>query len=99
MSSAPAPPSRRARFGRPTALQRLLIVTVLFAATFAALRVVLAYRALELGASAAQIGILAAAFSFLPMFVAVSSGRVIDRRGARGMLVVGLALTVVATAG
>lgn len=99
MSSAPTPPSRRARFGRPTALQRLLIVTVLFAATFAALRIVLAYRALELGASAAQIGILAAAFSFLPMFVAVSSGRVIDRRGARGMLVVGLALTVVATAG
>lgn len=84
---------------RPTALQRLLIVTVLFAATFAALRVVLTYRALELGASAAQIGILAAAFSFLPMLVAVSSGRVIDRRGARGMLVLGLALTVVATAG
>lgn len=84
---------------RPSALQRLLIVTVLFAATFAALRVVLTYRALELGASAAQIGILAAAFSFLPMFVAVSSGRVIDRRGARGMLVLGLSLTVVATAG
>lgn len=99
MSSATPPPSRRARFGRPTALQRLLIVTVLFAATFAALRVVLAYRALELGASAVQIGILAAAFSFLPMFVAVSSGRVIDRRGARGMLVVGLTLTVVSTAG
>lgn len=99
MSSATPPPSRRARFGRPTALQRLLIVTVLFAATFAALRVVLAYRALELGASAVQIGILAAAFSFLPMFVAVSSGRVIDRRGARGMLVVGLTLTVLSTAG
>ena len=99
MSSAPSRPSRRLSFGRPGALQRLLIVTVLFAATFAALRIVLAYRALELGASAVQIGILAAAFSFLPMFVAVSSGRVIDRRGARGMLVVGLALTVVATAG
>ena len=40
MSSAPTPPSRRARFGRPTALQRLLIVTVLFAATFAALAVI-----------------------------------------------------------
>lgn len=99
MAAHSPPPSRLAALTHPSALQRLLLVTVLFAATFAALRVVLAYRALELGASAAQIGILAAAFSFLPMFVAVSSGRVIDRRGARGMLVVGLSLTVVATAG
>ena len=99
MAAESATPSRLYALTHPTALQRLLLVTVLFTATYAALRVVLSYRALELGASAAQIGILAAAFSFLPMLVAVSSGRVIDRRGARGMLVVGLALTVVATAG
>ncbi len=49
----------------------------------------------ELGASTALIGILITLRSFLPLFIAMPSGQLIDRYGAPYMLRIGSAITVV----
>jgi MFS family permease len=46
-------------------------------------QVVLSLYALQLGASAFGVGLVAAAFSLFPMSLAVASGRIIDRHGGR----------------
>jgi MFS family permease len=48
--------------------------------------------ALKLGASAFTVGILAALFAFLPMFLSVTAGRLIDRLGPRRPVMLGLAM-------
>jgi MFS family permease len=46
-------------------------------------QVVLSLYALQLGASAFGVGLVAAAFSIFPMALAVTSGRIIDKHGGR----------------
>jgi MFS family permease len=48
--------------------------------------------ALELGASAFTVGALVACFAMLPMFFSVFAGRLIDRIGPRGPVMLGLGL-------
>ena len=46
--------------------------------------------ALELGASAVTVGMLVASFAVLPMLLSVTAGRLIDRFGPRGPVLIGL---------
>lgn len=62
-------------------------------------RVTTSYRAIELGLSAAWIGVITAAFAILPVFLALKVGRAIDRGNDILMLRVGTGLLVVACAG
>jgi MFS family permease len=62
-------------------------------------RVTTSYRAIELGLSAAWIGILTAAFAILPVFFALKVGRAIDRGNDLKMIWAGTALLVAACAG
>jgi len=62
-------------------LALVLAVTVLTHLAFAGARVAVALLALQLGASAAVVGVLAALFAALPMFFSVAAGRAIDRIG------------------
>jgi MFS family permease len=63
------------------------------------IRVTTSYRAIELGLSAAWIGILTAAFAVLPVFFALKVGRAIDRGNDLKMVWAGTALLVVACLG
>jgi MFS family permease len=56
------------------------------------------YRALALGASPLEIGLLPAAFAALSLLVAVPAGRWIDRAGEAPFLLLGTALMVVSLA-
>lgn len=62
-------------------------------------RVTTSYRAIELGLSAAWIGILTAAFAILPVFFALKVGRAIDRGNDLRMVWAGTALLVAACMG
>lgn len=63
------------------------------------IRVTTSYRAIELGLSAAWIGILTAAFAVLPVFFALKVGRAIDRGNDLKMVWAGTALLVAACGG
>jgi len=54
--------------------------------------------ALQLGASAFTVGSLVACFAMLPMFFSVFAGRLIDRVGPRGPVMIGLALIAIGAA-
>src|SRR5512134_1459464 len=58
-------------------------------------KVVIALYALELGAGAAAVGVLAALFATFPLLLAVQAGRISDRFGVRIPIVCG-ALTMAA---
>lgn len=62
-------------------------------------RVTTSYRAIELGLSAAWIGVITAAFAILPVFLALKVGRAIDRGNDIIMVRSGTAMLVVACAG
>lgn len=62
-------------------------------------RVTTSYRAIELGLSAAWIGIITAAFAILPVFLALKVGRAIDRGNDINMIWAGTGSLVVACAG
>lgn len=57
-------------------------------------RPVLSYRAIELGADSVEIGILAASFALLPVFLALPLGRLIDARGGRTIAMLGGAISL-----
>ena len=80
-----------------TPFRRLIVASLLYMGAFAALRVVVSYRALAVGADAVAIGIIAAAFSFLPLLLAFPMGRLADSRGARPLLVWALLISAAAT--
>jgi predicted MFS family arabinose efflux permease len=52
-------------------------------------RVTVALAALNVGASAATVGVLASLFAVVPMFLSVSMGRSVDRIGVRRPMIVG----------
>jgi MFS family permease len=72
-----------------------LVVSVLAGAAVHGGRPAVSYRALELGASTFEIGLVQSAFSVLPAITAVAIGRFIDRGGERAWLAVSMAVFTV----
>ena len=77
---------------------RILVATVLINAVVQAARPMATYKALALGGSVADIGLVAASFGFLSLFFAVPIGRWVDRGNEPRFIVVGSALMAVAAA-
>jgi MFS family permease len=71
---------------------RGLIVLFLMQASVNAVRPFVSYRALDLGANAAELGLIAAGFAMLSFVVAIPVGRTIDRSREIPFIVGGLAL-------
>jgi MFS family permease len=71
---------------------RILVITVLNGVAITAIRPMVSYRALELGADALGLGIVASSYSALSLFAAFVIGRWIDRYGASRFLVGGACL-------
>jgi MFS family permease len=77
-----------------------MMATAFFELTvISVVRVTTSYRAIELGLSAAWIGIITAAFAILPVFLALKVGRSIDRGNDLKMIWAGTALLVAACLG
>ena len=70
-------------------MKRILAITLLVQATLFAVRPMVSYRALDVGADAVDLGVIAASFSALSLVIAVPVGRWVDRRGERGAMVAG----------
>jgi predicted MFS family arabinose efflux permease len=73
-------------------LTRLILPTVLLHIAFSGCRVNLSLTALSLGASPFIVGAIASMLAVLPMFFAVSAGRMIDRIGPRTPMLLGAAM-------
>lgn len=80
-------------------LGRLFVAVALISGGYDAVRVTVSYRVLALGGDAATVGIVAGTFAVLPMLLALRFGRLVDRRGAKGVYLAGIALSAVAVAG
>lgn len=74
---------------------RILAITVLNGVAITAIRPMVSYRALELGADALGLGIVASSYSALSLFAAFVVGRWIDRYGAAPFLIGGAALMAI----
>lgn len=73
-------------------LRRVAILSGIGALTntaVAATRPLISIKALELGASPIGIGLVVALFAFIPLFLAIPAGMVVDRMGARTYLFLG----------
>jgi MFS family permease len=68
-----------------------LVLTLLNSVSVRAARVVLSLYALSLGAQPVTVGVLAAAFSAVPMVLSWQAGRLADRFGSRWLLIAGAA--------
>ncbi len=68
---------------------------VLVTTSVVATRLAASYKAIELGASALEVGIVGGAFGVLALFTAIPIGLDIDRKGERRYLLAGLALLVI----
>lgn len=77
---------------------RVLVTMALATSTVEGVRPTASYRAIELGAGAFEIGIIAGAFATLAVFAAVPLGRAVDRLGERRFLVIGATLLAAAAA-
>jgi MFS family permease len=71
--------------------------TLLFQAVTFLLRPTAAYRAIELGVSAAWLGLLVAAFALVPLLLALPAGDLADRYGESAVMIAG-ALVMAAAA-
>jgi len=81
----------------PTSFPALVAVATIVNALILGIRLVASYRALDLGADAFALGVVAAAFAILPVLLAVPLGRLTDRHGEPLFLVLGGALMAAAT--
>jgi len=82
-------------------LKLLVFLTILGHTAFNGSRVAVSLQALSLGASPFTVGILMALYAALPMLLAVSAGRLVDRIGVRRPLIfsaLALALSVLVPA-
>lgn len=68
----------------------VFISVCLFMITIAGSRPLIPLYARDLGASHAEIGIIVALFSFLPLFLSIKAGKIIDRIGVRSPLILGI---------
>lgn len=71
---------------------RCLVVVFAMAATLNGTRPMASYRAVAMGASPAELGIVAASFAALSLMIAIPAGRWVDRWGEVRFLVVGPAV-------
>ena len=76
----------------------LVAVTVVGQSVFNGGRVLLSYRVLNFGGDAATVGVFTAAFSLVPLLIALRAGRLVDDGHAPAVMRAGLVATVVATA-
>lgn len=76
----------------------LVAVTVVGQSVFNGGRVLLSYRVLNFGGDAATVGVFTAAFSLVPLVIALRAGRLVDDGHAPAVMRAGLVATVVATA-
>jgi len=60
-----------------------------------ATRPTVTYRALELGASTLEIGLVQSAFSLIPTLAAVAVGRWVDRKGERAYIAIAMAILTI----
>lgn len=81
--------------GRNHWFPRVLLLVILLTTATHAMRPMVSYRALELGAGALDLGIIASSFALLSLFVAVPLGSRIDRWGESRFLVAGATITAV----
>ncbi|APV49803.1 hypothetical protein BWI17_08995 [Betaproteobacteria bacterium GR16-43] len=79
-------------------LAALIVITILAHSAFNGSRVTISLYALSLGASPLTVGFLISLYSALPMFLGVAAGRMIDRVGMRGPLMVSTTVLVAAVA-
>ena len=86
------PTSALGRLGGETWFPRVLLIAILMLTTINAVRPMASYRALALGATPFEIGLLPAAFAALSLLVAIPAGRWIDRTGEAPFLVLGSTL-------
>lgn len=78
-------------------MRRVVAITILFQIALFAVRPMVAYRALDLGADPFELGVATGAFSVLSLFVAIPAGRWVDRRGEGEAIVCGAALMTAVT--
>lgn len=71
---------------------RLLVLTFLFMTAINAIRPMVSYRALDLGAGPVELGLITAAYATLSLLSAIVVGRGIDRWGEPWFLIVGTGL-------
>lgn len=74
----------------------LLIQVVLQTSGYTVMRPMASYRAIELGADGAALGLLAASFALLPLLLAFPVGRAIDHRGPMVFLTLGTVVVLAA---
>lgn len=74
----------------------LLLCSTLTQATIYVLRPMITYRALELDANAAQVGLIAAVYALLPVLLALQFGRLVGRIG-EGKFIVAGTITMIMT--
>lgn len=71
---------------------RTLLVTLLLTTAVQAIRVIVSYQAVRLGATPVELGALGASFAALALFAAVPAGRLADRFGEAAFMAGGTAL-------
>lgn len=76
----------------------LVLITVLGQAVFNGGRVLLSWRVLDFGGSAATVGWFTAAFSLVPLIIALPAGKLVDSHRATEVMYSGLVATVIAAA-
>lgn len=73
----------------------LLVCSTLTQATIYVLRPMITYRALELDANAAQVGLVAAIYALFPVLFALQFGRLVGRLGEAKFLIAGTLLMAI----
>lgn len=73
----------------------LVVSTICTQAVYNAVRVLITYKAVELGGTPVFVGVLTASYSLIPLFVAFHAGRAVDRGSPLLILWLGTSLTVV----
>ena len=82
----------------PAAITPIVFVTILAQTSVFAVRPMVSYRALEIGAGPFELGVVGGAFSLLSLFFGVPVGRWVDRRGERVAIASGAATMALACA-
>lgn len=71
----------------------IVLLSIAIHSCYLGSKVVVSLLALELGASQLTVGVLAAFYAVVPLFLGVYSGRLADTRGMRGPMLVGAVCT------
>ncbi len=71
---------------------RVLLVNLLMSVTMHGMRPMVSYRAISLGAGAAEIGLITACFGILSLLIAIPAGRWVDRYGEAAFMAAGTAV-------